>query len=85
MMEKLAQAADLPLTSGEGGGCTPIPFNYCISTITHKAVVYAQAERADTVHSTLFLLYPYMLYVGRKFRGTMNCFTFQRLQNGSSC
>jgi hypothetical protein len=52
MMEKLAQA-------GEGGACTPTPFN--ISTITYKVVLYAPAERADTL--PLFLLYPHMYSV----------------------
>ncbi len=50
MMEKLVQA-------GEGGGARPPPFN--ISNIKHKVVMYAPAERADTL--PLFLLYP--LYV----------------------
>jgi hypothetical protein len=39
-----------------GGGSRPQPFT--ISTITHKVVVYAPAEREDTL--SLFLLYPYM-------------------------
>ncbi len=38
------------------GGCTPPPF--ILSTITHKVVVYAIAERADTL--PLFQLYVYM-------------------------
>jgi hypothetical protein len=46
-VEKLAQ-------DGEGGGSTPPPFS--ISTIKYKVVVYAPAERADTL--PLFLLYP---------------------------
>jgi hypothetical protein len=40
-----------------GGGCTPSPFT--ISAITSKVVVYAPAERADTL--ILFLLYPFLL------------------------
>jgi len=57
MMEKSAQA-------GEGGGCTPIPFHYSISTstITYKVVVYAPAERADILPP--ILLYPKMHSVG---------------------
>jgi hypothetical protein len=50
MMEQLAQP-------GEGEGLTPIPFFY-ISTFTYKVVVYAPAERTDTL--PLFLLCPYM-------------------------
>ncbi len=50
MMEKLAQAGE------GGGGARPPPFT--ISTITYKVVVYATAERAETL--PLFLLYPYM-------------------------
>jgi hypothetical protein len=51
MMEKLAQP-------GEGEGCT-------ISTITFKVMVYAKAERADTLPR--FLLYPlYALCVKRE-------------------
>ncbi len=43
---------------GEGwGGITP----FIISTITYKVLVYAPAERADTL--PLFLLYPYMYSV----------------------
>ncbi len=50
MMEKSAQA-------GEGGvGARPPPLT--ISTITYKVVMYAPAQKADTLH--LFLLYPYM-------------------------
>ncbi len=41
------------------GGSRPPSFT--ISTITYKVVVYAPAERADTLH--LFLLYPYMYSV----------------------
>ena len=48
MLEKLAQP-------GEGGGARSPTFT--ISTITCKVVVYAPAERADTL--PLFLLYPY--------------------------
>jgi hypothetical protein len=55
MMEKSAQP-------GEGGGCTPTPFHYSISTITYKVVVYAPAERADTLPP--ILLYPNMHSVG---------------------
>ncbi len=43
-----------PRTVGGGGGASPPPF--IISTITYKVVVYAPAERADTL--LLFLLYP---------------------------
>ncbi len=42
-----------------GGGALPPPFT--ISTITYKVVVYAPAERADTL--PLFLLYPYVYSV----------------------
>jgi hypothetical protein len=55
-MEKLAQ-------SGEGWGCTPTPFYY-IYTIIYEVVVYAPAERADTL--TLFHLFPYMYSVVQK-------------------
>ncbi len=48
MMEKSAQP-------GEGGGALPPPFT--ISTITYKVVVYAPAEKADTL--ILFLLNSY--------------------------
>jgi hypothetical protein len=49
---------------GEGGGCTrPPPFTP--STITSKVVVYAPAERADTL--LLFLLYRILF-----------CFVFER-------
>ncbi len=40
MMEKLALA-------GEGGRCTPTPFQPI--TITYNVAVYAPAERADTL------------------------------------
>ncbi len=53
LMEKLALA-------GEGWGLHAHPFS--ISTITYKVVVYALAERADTL--PLFLLYLYMYSVG---------------------
>jgi hypothetical protein len=49
MMEKSALA-------GEGGGCTPTPFQPI--TITYKVAVYAPAERADALK--LFHLYFYM-------------------------
>jgi hypothetical protein len=52
MMVKSAQP-------GKGGGCTPTPFT--LYTITIKVVVYAPAERAETL--PLFLLYPYMYSV----------------------
>ncbi len=52
MMEKSALA-------GEGGGCTPIPFQPI--TITYKVAVYAPAEWADTL--TLFRIYQYMCSV----------------------
>ncbi len=53
MMEKLAQ-------SGEGGGCTtPAIFHDIYNT--YEVVVYAPAERADTLPLALFLLYPYVL------------------------
>jgi hypothetical protein len=47
MIEKLAQA-------GEGERTPP----FTISSITYKVVVYAPAERADTL--PLLLLYPYL-------------------------
>ncbi len=47
MREKLAQP-------GEGGDARPPPFT--ISILTYKVVVYAAAERADTL--LLFLLFP---------------------------
>ncbi len=40
---------------------------FTLCTITSKTVVYAQAERADTL--LLFLLYPYMYSVDEKSRG----------------
>jgi hypothetical protein len=52
MREKSAQP-------GEGGDARPPPFT--ISILTYKVVVYAPAERADTL--LLFLLYPYMYFV----------------------
>jgi hypothetical protein len=52
MMEKLAQP-------GEGGRCRPSPFT--LSTITYKVVLYAPAEREDTL--PLFLLHLYMYSV----------------------
>ncbi len=45
--------------NGEGGGLTSTPFT--ISTIMCKVVVYAPAERVDTL--PLFLLYLYMYSV----------------------
>ncbi len=54
MMEKLAQP-------DEGGGRVNSHPLFTISTITYKVVVYALAERADTL--SLFLLYPYMYSV----------------------
>jgi hypothetical protein len=48
---------------GEDGGCTP---NIFYSTVTHKVVVYAPAERADTLTLFLLYLYVYVLY-GLKF------------------
>jgi hypothetical protein len=54
MMEKSAQL-------GEGGECTPALPSFTISTITYKVVVYAQAERADTL--PLLLLYSNMYSV----------------------
>ncbi len=53
-MEKLAQA-------GQGVGCTPTPFHYTVSTNTYKVVVYAPAEREDTLPQ--FLLYSYFYSV----------------------
>jgi hypothetical protein len=51
MMEKLAQA-------GEGGGACRNPFHYIYHP--YKVVVYAPAERADTLplfKKTLYVLY----------------------------
>jgi hypothetical protein len=42
------------------GGARPPPLT--LSTITYKVIVYAPAERADTL--TLILLYPYIYSVG---------------------
>jgi hypothetical protein len=42
--------------AGEGGGVDDLPL---LSTITSKVVVYAQAERADTL--LLFILHPLLL------------------------
>jgi hypothetical protein len=53
MMEKLAQPGKV---GGEGCGARPPLFT--INTIMYKVVVYAPAERADTL--PLFLLYPYI-------------------------
>jgi hypothetical protein len=47
LMEKSALA-------GEGGGCTPTPFQP--NSITYKVAVYASDERADTL--PLFHRYP---------------------------
>jgi hypothetical protein len=47
-------------------GCTPTP----LSLYHHKVVVYAPAERADTL--PLFLLHPYM-YSVIKTTTTKNC------------
>ncbi len=55
MMEKLAPEL---VRVGVHAQCPP-PF--AISTLTYKVVVYALAERADTL--PLFLLYPYMYSV----------------------
>ncbi len=57
MMEKSAK-------HGGVGDARPPPFT--ISTITYKVVVYALAERADTLH--LFLPYPYIYSVGKTAR-----------------
>jgi len=43
------------------GGARPPPFT--ITTTTYKVVVYAPAERVDTL--PLFLLYPYMYSVNK--------------------
>ncbi len=43
----------------QGGAC---PLAFTISTIMYKVVMYAPAERADTL--PLFLIYPYMYSVG---------------------
>jgi hypothetical protein len=51
MMEKSAQPGEL------GDACTPTPFHY----IMYKVVVYASAERADTL--PLFILYSYVYSV----------------------
>jgi hypothetical protein len=67
MMVKLAQP-------GEGGGAGHPPFT--LSTITSKVVVYAPAERADTL--PLFLLYPYMYSAGNSSSVSTLCF-FARL------
>jgi hypothetical protein len=56
MMEKSAQPG-----AGGGGGVARPP-SFTLSTITYKVVMYAPAERADTL--SLFLLYPYMCSVG---------------------
>jgi hypothetical protein len=48
MMDKLSQPGD------RKGDAPP----FTLSTITYEVVVYAPAERADTL--PLFLLYPYM-------------------------
>jgi hypothetical protein len=56
MMEKLAQAGE-----GMGGARPPL---FTTSTITYKVVLYAPAEREDTL--PLFLLYPYLYSVAWK-------------------
>ncbi len=53
MMEKLAQP-------GEGGGCTTPAIFHDIYNM-YEVVVYAPAQRADTLPLALFLLYPYVL------------------------
>ena len=55
LMEKLALA-------GEGWVAHAHP-PFTITTITYKVVVYAPAERADTL--PLLLVYPYMYSVGK--------------------
>jgi hypothetical protein len=48
--------------------------SFTVSTITSKAVVYAPADRADTL--PIFLLYPYMYSVGSTQphpTGSQNC------------
>ncbi len=50
MMEKSALA-------GEGGGCTPTPFQPI--TITFKVAVYSPTERADTLPVCHLYLYMY--------------------------
>jgi hypothetical protein len=62
MIEKSAQP-------GEEGGARPPPFT--IYTIKYKIVVYAQAERADTL--LLFLLYPYLFSVREISTGYRHC------------
>jgi hypothetical protein len=47
---------NLPSLVGGGGGARPLPFT--ISAIMDKFVVYAPAERGNTL--PLFLLYPYI-------------------------
>ncbi len=47
MMGKSALAA-------EGGGKRPLPFT--LFTITYKVAMYAQAERADTLHLFISIL-----------------------------
>jgi hypothetical protein len=61
-MEKLAQA-------GEVWGVHTPPPPFTISTYHHWLVVYAPAERADTL--PLFLLYPYMYSVLREVHCTV--------------
>ncbi len=54
MMEKSAQA---------GGGGDARLLQFTLSAITDKYVVYVPAEKKGQIHSPLFLLYPYILYV----------------------
>jgi hypothetical protein len=44
----------IPALAGDGGGCTPTPFQPI--TIMYKIAVHAPAERADTI--PLYTLYP---------------------------
>ncbi len=60
IMMKKSPPPPLGLVGG-GGGCTPTPFHYTVATIMSKVVVYALAERAETL--PLFILYPYMYSV----------------------
>ena len=55
-MEKLAQL-------GEGVGGV-VPTSFAISTITYKVVVYAPAERADTLPISSLPLYVYSVVSG---------------------
>jgi hypothetical protein len=61
MMEKLAPAADLPVV--RVGGARPSPITIYLPSRTK---LWCTLKLRGQIYSPLFLLYPYMLSVGRK-------------------